>query len=430
MRRDIGWGGTTGAVLLGLGLAAAAGAQDVSELPGQDRALSPALEEVYRVGAFDGEAWETFGDVRGVGFDEAGNLYVFDAQAGTVVKVDPSGRHVANIGTPGEGPGELRQPVGFTVMRDGRVVVADMGHRAYTIFRPDGTFERSVSMGGGGMIRIGEFRPDPSGRGVIMGGGGSMSISMEGGPGRGAPEMPTGRPIERLDLSGSEVAATTVVSAWAPERQDRPERLEGGGMSFSVSVGGPATFEPGLYVGTLPDGGLAWADTATYTIKMAGPDGSLRRVVRRPMAPRPVTEAMQEAEKARRLAELEEGGGPQMRMVVAGGGGGTRAVPQDAMREMMRGRIEQMQFYPVLPVIQDMTSGWNGKLWVERRGPEPVGPGPIDVITPAGQYVGSFAADAMRIPDAFGPDGLAAFIERDDLDVPTVVVRRLPAILR
>ena len=31
------------------------------------------------------------------------------------------------------------------------------------------------------------------------------------------------------------------------------------------------------------------------------------------------------------------------------------------------------------------------------------------------------------MPDAFGPDGLAAFIETDEFDVETVVVRRLPA---
>ena len=29
------------------------------------------------------------------------------------------------------------------------------------------------------------------------------------------------------------------------------------------------------------------------------------------------------------------------------------------------------------------------------------------------------------MPDAFGPDGLVAFIERNELDVQTVVVRRL-----
>lgn len=34
------------------------------------------------------------------------------------------------------------------------------------------------------------------------------------------------------------------------------------------------------------------------------------------------------------------------------------------------------------------------------------------------------------MPDAFGPNGLTAFIELNDLDVASVVVRRLPAPVR
>jgi len=36
----------------------------------------------------------------------------------------------------------------------------------------------------------------------------------------------------------------------------------------------------------------------------------------------------------------------------------------------------------------------------------------------------------MTIPAAFGPDGLVASIERDELDVESVVVRRLPGAVR
>ena len=34
------------------------------------------------------------------------------------------------------------------------------------------------------------------------------------------------------------------------------------------------------------------------------------------------------------------------------------------------------------------------------------------------------------MPDAFGPDGLVAFVELDELDVPTIVVKTLPAEVR
>ena len=87
-------------------------------------------------------------------------------------------------------------------------------------------------------------------------------------------------------------------------------------------------------------------------------------------------------------------------------------------------------FYPELPVIDGLSATWQGRIWVKRRGDELLADGPIDVVTGDGDYVGTYAAGATRMPDAFGPDGLAAFIELDELEVATVVVRRLPAEVR
>ena len=61
-----------------------------------------------------------------------------------------------------------------------------------------------------------------------------------------------------------------------------------------------------------------------------------------------------------------------------------------------------------------------------REGDEILEDGPIDVLTADGEYVGTFTTGATEMPDAFGPDGLAAFIEFDELHVATIVVRRLP----
>ncbi len=52
------------------------------------------------------------------------------------------------------------------------------------------------------------------------------------------------------------------------------------------------------------------------------------------------------------------------------------------------------------------------------------------MLTAEGEYVGTYGTGATEMPDAFGPNGLAAFIELDELDVPSVVVRRLPAEVR
>ena len=56
--------------------------------------------------------------------------------------------------------------------------------------------------------------------------------------------------------------------------------------------------------------------------------------------------------------------------------------------------------------------------------------GPIDVLTPDGGYIGTFPVGTTAMPGVFGPDGLAAFIEFDEMDVARVVVRRLPEVVR
>ena len=76
------------------------------------------------------------------------------------------------------------------------------------------------------------------------------------------------------------------------------------------------------------------------------------------------------------------------------------------------------------------SGSWDGRIWVQRRGDYPDNEGPIDVLTPEGDYIGTFPAGTTAMPDAFGPEGLAAFIELNELDVATVVVRRLSAAIR
>ncbi len=74
---------------------------------------------------------------------------------------------------------------------------------------------------------------------------------------------------------------------------------------------------------------------------------------------------------------------------------------------------------------------WEGNLWIERSiEPGTIESGPIDVLKLDGTYVGTLPAGQIKMPDAFGPDGLAAFIETDEFDVPVITVRRLPQQIR
>ena len=90
-----------------------------------------------------------------------------------------------------------------------------------------------------------------------------------------------------------------------------------------------------------------------------------------------------------------------------------------------------MQFYPEVPVVAAVRVTGEGTLWIERSiEPGAREPGPIDVIGSGGRYVGTFPAGQLKMPDAFGPDGLVAFIETDKFDVPVITVRRLPQQIR
>lgn len=120
----------------------------VVELPSEDVALSAEFGDVFRVG--DGGAqWELFTSITSLAFDASGNLHITDlgpdlGDVMRIVVVDPLGGLVTVFGRPGEGPGEFQIATGAVTFRDGTMVVADYGHRAYHVFRPGGELDRMV----------------------------------------------------------------------------------------------------------------------------------------------------------------------------------------------------------------------------------------------------------------------------------------------
>ena len=87
--------------------------------------------------------------------------------------------------------------------------------------------------------------------------------------------------------------------------------------------------------------------------------------------------------------------------------------------------LSEMEFADTIPALSGLRVAPSGKLWIGRTGPVVGEPGPIDLVTPEGQYLGTIMGSAL--PDAISRSGLAAYVERDDDDVERVIVRRLPA---
>ena len=390
------------ATLFITGLAASAGplaAQEVIELPAEDRLLDADFEEIYRLGAVDGGGWDTFGSVEGLGFDGAGNLYILDTQAIRISVVDPQGNLVRQFIGEGEGPGEFgsnfARGLRLAVMRDGRVAVYDVGYIGFSLFGADGEFERKIPVGGDRRRRpiLPDMQAFPGMERVLS----TTRVGYLSTPDPGP--RPRFRPVLSYDLSGDEAAVDTAATAWNPP-SDRQ------------------VFRPELMAGALPGGGVAYSDSSTYAIKFTAPGGRVTRIVTRPFRPGPVTDRIKSEEIERHLESFETTRQPTVDPAM-------QAAVQ-RMIEAQRAASESMEFYPELPVLLALRTDWEGTTWVRRRGEEGAGGDPIDLITADGRYLGTFAPGSTALPDAFGPDGLVAFVETDDLDVPYVVVKRLP----
>ena len=406
----------TGGLLFWLLAAGPVGAQEIIDLPGEDRRLDADLEEVYRVGSVTGEDWEQFGNVRALGFDGMGRLYVYDSQANRITVVGPGGEFLRAFGRSGEGPGEFRSADGFAVMRDGRVVMGDLGHRAYQIFDANGDFERMVRMAPEpGDVRLTALLADPGGEAVFsVVGAQNLRVGMAT-TGRTIPH--TSRPVERLILTGDVAVKDTVAEGWLPPGGDRSGLPFGG----QVNLGLPPrrVLGPHILAGVLPDGYVAFSDSSAYAIKIARPGAGVRRILKRPFQPIPVTRRVIEAETERRIKRMEERGVPPVFINDVN-------VATESARESVVGYMDLVGVFDEVSIVRSLGAPWNGEIWVQRHGEEPGDDdGPIDVLTMEGRYVGTYPAGAIGMPDAFGPGGLMAFIERDEMDVKMVVVRRL-----
>ena len=387
-------------------------AREVVDLPAEDLPLPADFEVVYRLGSADAVArWQEFFTVEGVGFDDSGNLYLLDgASSGDgrrVVVVDASGRHVRDFGSPGQGPGEFQRATQLVVWQDGQTLVGDM-MRGYHVFSAGGEFERTVREAGPGFgigIRAG-LRPERTASQSVLG--------------------RDERSILRIDMSAEEVEDRVLVEAWAPRAPT--EFPEGGDFEDMLAMFGEEWgFEPEVLFDAMPTGGVAFSDSSAYAIKLTDASEEVSRILRRHIRPLPATEEMKRAERERQL-ERENN-----RTVTQIGGDPTPEVSamisrfQSARREA----IENMRFHAEVPVVAALRVTWEGNLWVERSTePGASEPGPIDVLAPDGRYIGTFPAGRLEMPNAFGPDGLAAFVETDEFDVPVITVMRLPQNVR
>lgn len=404
-------------------------AQQVTRIPAADRVLAGTPVSQFSIGAEDGEDWELLSRVSQVAFDAADNLYVLDAGNNRVLVFGANGKFVRKFGKKGGGPGELMAPVGLAVTRDGFVAVTDLGRPGVSLFKKDGAFVKNLMLGdsAGFPSPLNGTLAHPRAGVVVRSNPLIMGRNFRAGAGPvAAPTGPRKSPVQWLNTNGAMSRLFTIdLPAVTPKVED-----SGGGSgqrSVSVRISPPA-FSPAILWTVLPDGSVAVADDDAYRIKIAS-NGKVVRTIERAIPVRKATERDKDRARDLRRTAMKTGAG----MTIAtrdNGPGGSRssistgaAAPRISDAEIEQ-NIREMTFLETVPALQGLLLDAKGRMWVQRTGREYGTDGPIDIIDAAGRYVGTING---KLPAAISPTGRAAYIERDDMDVEKVVVRRLPA---
>lgn len=434
---------------------AGAHGQQIIDLPGEDRLLEVETEQVF-IGQLNTIGWRTLGPatrflrwirrssgtsegarftlmVR-IAFDAQGHLHILDPGAldprrWRIVVVDPEGDPVRDYEAGGGDPEAAlfsSRPAEFVVASDGSAVVADLLKSALRSYSPGGESERETTFAPAGLFN-GVTAPNRPSRTS----GALLTVRDSGGE----------RIIEQVTLAGSTIERRPVATVWRAPEEDEGASA---GLSFSM-LNRDATdtdsdrryrpvvmpiqlFVPTLRYDVLASGGIAFVDSSTYSVKVVGPEGELSRILRRPLRPKQVTEEVRSMEMER-LRERAESYVRTLRS----------QTDPDEFRRVLLEAIEDASFYPEIPAIRRLRTTWEGSLWVWRTGEELRGPGgPIDVLTSAGRYLGTFDPEDLgdlgrRLSSsqvAFGPDGLVAYVEPGWQESLYVVVVRLPAEVR
>jgi len=375
-------------------------AQQRVQLPIEDRAIGLRTQSLFSVGVEEGEPWETFAQVWQVAFDRGGRLYVLDTGNHRVHVFDEAGKFIRSIGRRGNGPGEFQAPLGIAITSSNELVVNDVV-RGIQLFSLDGAFLRTVAVEDGSRV-VSQIQPH--GTDGFFGELGPMhglGTRFEGAP----PPTPPRR-IGYVPRSG---AARTLYAAPPPQTvEQRTETAPDRGFVAQM----PIAFAPRLSWVALPDGrGIAAANGMDYRITLVDDRGTQTRVIERAIASRKVLQSDRDA-----FMKAAENETP---LVVAGPNGPSG----DLMREMQKQRLRNMRFAESMPVIQKLAMDPAGRIWVQRSGSRTADDGPIDLVSLDGRYLGTLTG--QKIPSAFGPDGRVAYIEKDDLGVVKVAVRKI-----
>lgn len=406
------------AALLALDAGGARAQGPIVRLPQADRPLAGTATQVFSIGKAEGAEHEMFGEISGVAFDAQENLYVLDRQSNRVMVYDRTGRFLRQISRKGQGPGELISPMQLMIGGDGNVIVSDVGRFGYAVFRPDGTFVRNVTTQG--LLPLSRAGMSWHPRGGVVGTFAQLPGQQPGRP----PQVSTAEPLMFVPFGGGDPSRIFAVPSMDRVSQSTTPG-SGGRQEVRMMRRPPPAFTPSTLFGVLPGGQVALSFTSGYTVRIVDLNGQTLRYLQRPVRARLVTDRDREQARQARREMMASGRGRITITMGGGGGGGGGPAPRTPSEAEINRLMGEMEFADTVPALQGLLVAPSGKLLVERTATNVGDPGPVDVVTAEGQYLGTFTG--VGLPDAISRGGLAAFIDYDDDGVGRVIVRRLPA---
>ncbi len=326
----------------------------------------PLLEIGTAVGDPEYQLYNVVGAVR----LSTGDIVVGDGGSGELRRYDRDGTFVWRAAGEGEGPGEHQFLTFLGLLPGDSLVTYDAALARVQVFDPAGRLARTFPIESPWRGSIPRRAVGVSGRSLVM----ALTDGTEM-PDGGVVRWP-GIRVATLDLSDGAIEAVSDFPGGEQVIEQYGENIAFVAYDFGK--------EPQFAVAP---GTLAAVDTGAFDVRSISlRDGRVARILRRDIAPTPVTSAHVDAEIE---AYIESN-------VTYGG------VSRPQAEQMAQRRRENPRA-PTLPILRSMRPDAVGNLWVEPFFGAGIEVGPFEVFAPDGTWLGSVSVPP-RLDRGFTPD--------------------------
>jgi hypothetical protein len=354
----------------------------------EEGAWSLSDDPILQIGGVDSEPEYEFWEVTQVLLNSAGRILVANRGTHQVRFYDADGTFLSAFGTEGEGPGEFRGFSGVYLTAGDSILVYDGGLGRVSLFDPAGSFAGQTTLPSREIGFPVGVRGALPGRRLILSGGGARSFASGG------------------DTQIVQDSLWYMVGEWGLPRVDTIGRLANDDryiISTNLFVG---IAEPPFArrASTAVHGeGIFYGIGDEYEVRVYGPDGHPRRLIRRTLSPPALTQDLID------------------RFVYPPVPPGEEPFPPWWAEE-----ADRFDFPPAIPFFDRLLTDSEGHLWVRRVTWPEEGAVAWDIFDPSGIFLTSLLTPSGLEVHDIGADYILG-VWKDELEVEYV---RMYALVR